>query len=167
MEQRLGEKNTALHLSRLDLPHPITAPHEANEDAIAHEIVHLLYALAHIALVLTTLFPRARDLLAFILGNLAVVKIRIFDARQQHALDVREQIVKRDANLVRGPDFDVPRQSYMKQFHVGRWRLRGKASEVIARNRTLQFAEHHPRNVLPQVPQDRRFPDCGETDAFV
>lgn len=80
MDQRLGEENTALHLSRLDLPHPITTPHEANEDAIAHEIIHLLYALAHFALVLTSLFPRARDLLTFLLRDLAVVKVRIFDA---------------------------------------------------------------------------------------
>ena len=146
------EKNiTALHLSRLDLPHPITAPHKANEDAIAQEIIHLLYALAHFALIVvrTSLSPRARNLLALLLGDLDVVKIRFLDARREHALDVRKQVVKRDADLIRGPDFDVPRQARVKQFHVRRWRLRGEAREVMARNLTHQFAEQHPRNVLP------------------
>lgn len=142
---RDGRKKTALHLSRLDLPHSLTTPHEANEDAIAHEIIHLLYALAHFALiVLASLFPRACDLLALFLGDVVVVKIRILDPRREHALEVCEQIVKCDANLIRGPDFDEPRQARVKQFHVWRWRLRGKASEVIPRNLTLQFAEQYP-----------------------
>jgi hypothetical protein len=162
------EVEVALHLSRLDLPHPFTRPHEANKGAIAHEIVDLLYALAHFALiVLTPLFPRACDLLALLLGDIVIVEIRILDPRREYFLELREQVVKRNADLVRGPDFDIPREAIVKQFHVRRRRLRGKAGEVITRNLTLQFAEQDPRIVLPQVPQDWWFPEGGEAYAFV
>ncbi len=155
-------------LSRLELPHPFATPHEANKDAIAHEIVHLLYALAHFALiVLTPLFPRACDLLALLLGDLVIVKIRILDARREHSLELRQQIVERDADLIRGPDFDVPRQAVVEQFHVRRRRLRGKASEVITCNLTLQITEQDPTKVFPEVPKDRWFPEGGEAYAFV
>jgi len=149
----------SLHLFRLDLPHPITTPHEAHEDAIPHEIVHLLYALVHLALVVLTPFlPRPRDLLALILSELAIVKIRILDPRKKHALYVHQQIVEGHADAVIGPDFDEPWQARVKELHVWRRRLRGKAREVVARDLPLQFAEQDPRKVLPQVPHDRRLP---------
>ena len=79
--KKMGTWRQKLHLSRLDLPHAFTRPHEANKRAIAHEIVHLLYALAHSALiVLAPLFPRACDLFALLLSDLVIVEIRILDA---------------------------------------------------------------------------------------
>ena len=100
-------------------------------------------------------------------GDLVIVEIRILNARREHVLHLGEQIVKRNADLVRGPDFDKPRKAIVEQFHVRRRRLRGKAREVITRNWTLQFAEHDPRVFLPQVPQDWWFPEGGEAYAFV
>src|SRR6266702_508885 len=89
-KERGREEIFSLHLSRLYLPHSVTPTRESDKDAIAHEIVNLLHSLVHRTLVILTSFlPCPRDLLALLLRELIVVKVRIHDARREHAMDMR------------------------------------------------------------------------------
>ena len=69
------------HLSRLYLPQSATPTRESDKDTIAHEITHLLDSLAHRTLVMLILIPpRPRDLLALLLREFVIIKVRILDA---------------------------------------------------------------------------------------
>ena len=80
---------------------------------------------------------------------------------------MRKQIVKRHADSVRHRHLDVPRQARVVQFHVGRGGLSREARKVIVRDGAFEFAEQDAVDEITEVPDDRGFPECGETDAVV
>ena len=109
-EKIQSKKFFSLHFSRLHLPHTVTSTRKSDKDTIAHEIVHFLHALAHCTLIILTSFlPRAGYLLALLLRKFIVIKVRILDARREHALNMRKQVVKRHAYTVRRRHLDIPR----------------------------------------------------------
>jgi hypothetical protein len=80
---------------------------------------------------------------------------------------MRKQVLKRHADPVRRRHLDIPRQARVVQFHIWRRRLSDEPRKIIDRDGAFQLAEQDAPEVITEVPEDRGFPECGETNTVV